>query len=111
MEKSSAKAEFQVMAQGVCQSLWLKILLKELRMEHNGPMRIYCDNKAAIGIAHNLVQHVGETSAAAVYGEKEGIVFHQYLNRVMLRFGTIKVPWIISNRVTAIPSYYHHLFT
>jgi hypothetical protein len=28
--KSSAKAEFRAMTQGVCETLWLKILLTEL---------------------------------------------------------------------------------
>lgn len=45
------------MAQGVCEIMWMKILLKELGFGSNEPMRLYCDNKATINIAHNLVQH------------------------------------------------------
>lgn len=45
------------MAHGVCELLWLKILLQELGFECKVPMRLYCDNKAAINIAHNPVQH------------------------------------------------------
>ena len=37
--------------------LWIKRLLEELRVENSLPMRLYCDNKAAIAIAHNLVLH------------------------------------------------------
>jgi hypothetical protein len=55
--RSSAKAEFRVMAQGVCETLWLKILLAELGFDSKDSMRLYCDNKAAISIAHNPVQH------------------------------------------------------
>jgi hypothetical protein len=44
------------MAHGVCETLWLKILLKELGFEAKDCMRLYCDNKVAISIAHNPVQ-------------------------------------------------------
>ena len=55
--RSSAEAEFLVMALGICELLWLKILLKELEYDFKEPMRLYCDNKAVINIAHNLVWH------------------------------------------------------
>ena len=37
--------------------LWLKMLLKELRIESEFPLRVYYDNEAAISISHNLVHH------------------------------------------------------
>ena len=55
--RSSAEAEFQAMALGICELLWLKIILDDLNIEWNGPMKLYCDNKSAINIAHNPVQH------------------------------------------------------
>lgn len=45
------------MAQGVCEVLWLKRVLEELKKHVNLPLRLYCDNKAAISLAHNLVLH------------------------------------------------------
>lgn len=45
------------MTYGVCELLWLKILLKELGYDFNDPMRLYCDNKAAIKIPRNPIQH------------------------------------------------------
>jgi hypothetical protein len=36
--------------------MWLKGLLKELRLLRNETMRLHCDNIAAINIANNLVQ-------------------------------------------------------
>ena len=45
------------MAQGVCELLWLKIILEDLKIKWEEPMRLYCDNKSAINIAHNPVQH------------------------------------------------------
>jgi hypothetical protein len=55
--RSSAEVEFRAMAQGVCEILWLKILLTELGFDSKDSMRLYCDNKAAISIAHNPIQH------------------------------------------------------
>ncbi|GMI89878.1 hypothetical protein HRI_002657100 [Hibiscus trionum] len=55
--RSSAEAEFRAMALGICELLWLKIILEDLKVEWNGPMMLYCDNKSAINIAHNPVQH------------------------------------------------------
>ena len=55
--RSSAEAEFRAMAQGICELLWLKIILEDLRIKSDAPMRLYCDNKSAISIAHNPVQH------------------------------------------------------
>ena len=55
--RSSAKAEHRAMAHGVCEILWLKQVLVELKRPIELPMKLYCDNKAAISIAHNPVQH------------------------------------------------------
>ncbi|KAL0416651.1 UNVERIFIED_CONTAM: Retrovirus-related Pol polyprotein from transposon RE1 [Sesamum latifolium] len=55
--RSSAEAEFRGMAQGICELLWIKRVLSDLRIEHAKPMNLYCDNKAAIEIAQNPVQH------------------------------------------------------
>ena len=57
VSRSSAEAEFRAMAQGVCEGIWLKRILEELNMEMKTPMKLYCDNKSAISIAHNPVQH------------------------------------------------------
>ena len=55
--RSSAEAEFRAMAAGVCELLWVKIILEDLKIQWTGPMKLYCDNKSAINIAHNPVQH------------------------------------------------------
>lgn len=54
---SSAEAEFRAMANGVCEVLWLQRILEELKRKVEAPLKLYCDNKAAISIAHNPVQH------------------------------------------------------
>ena len=50
-----AESEFRVIAQGLCELLWLKIILDDLRIEWDDPMKLYCDNKSAINIAHNPI--------------------------------------------------------
>jgi hypothetical protein len=51
--RSSVEAELRAMAHGML--LWLKIRLKELGYDCKDSISLYCDNKAAINIAHNLV--------------------------------------------------------
>ncbi|XP_020584559.1 uncharacterized protein LOC110027457 [Phalaenopsis equestris] len=55
--RSSAESEFRAIAQGLCELLWLRIILDDLRIPWEGPMKLYCDNKFVINIAHNLIQH------------------------------------------------------
>ncbi|WKA05383.1 hypothetical protein VitviT2T_023353 [Vitis vinifera] len=55
--RSSAEVEFRGMALGLCEALWLKLLLQDLGYLSRQPIRLFCDNKAACDIAHNLVQH------------------------------------------------------
>ena len=55
--RSSAKAKFRGMTLGICEALWLRLLLMDLGYLPRQPIRLYCDNKAACDIAHNPVQH------------------------------------------------------
>lgn len=55
--RSSAEAELRALAHGMCEGIWLGRLLEELKISSNSPMRLYCDNKAAVSIAHNPVHH------------------------------------------------------
>lgn len=54
---SSAEAEFRGMAKGLCELLWLKRLLTEVGFPPGSAMNLFCDNKAAIDISHNPIQH------------------------------------------------------
>ncbi|PRQ51946.1 putative RNA-directed DNA polymerase [Rosa chinensis] len=45
------------MANGVCELLWLRNLLRNLGFKLKSTMQLYCDNKAAIDISQNPVQH------------------------------------------------------
>ncbi|RVW29882.1 Retrovirus-related Pol polyprotein from transposon RE1 [Vitis vinifera] len=55
--RSSAEAEFRGMTLGLCEALWLRLLLQDLGYLSRQPIRLFCDNKAACDIAHNPVQH------------------------------------------------------
>ncbi|GAV78038.1 hypothetical protein CFOL_v3_21506, partial [Cephalotus follicularis] len=55
--RSSAEAEFRAMARGICELLWVRGLLQDLGLPTDPPVRFYCDNKSAISIVHNPVQH------------------------------------------------------
>ncbi|RVW86427.1 Retrovirus-related Pol polyprotein from transposon TNT 1-94 [Vitis vinifera] len=55
--RSSAEAEYRAMAHGICEAIWIKQLLEELKISYEFPMQLYCDNKATICIAHNPVRH------------------------------------------------------
>jgi len=45
------------MAHGICEIIWIKRLLEELKVQSEFPAQLYCDNKATISIAHNPVHH------------------------------------------------------
>ncbi|KAJ9676113.1 hypothetical protein PVL29_024893 [Vitis rotundifolia] len=55
--RSSVEAEFIAVAHGICEIMWIRRLLEELKMTDSSPMKLYCDNKAAISVAHNPVLH------------------------------------------------------
>lgn len=41
----------------MCERIWLTRLLGELKIPIENPMRLYCDNKATMSIAHNPMHH------------------------------------------------------
>ena len=54
---SSAEMEFGATAYRICELLWIKIILSDLGIKWEEVMKLYCDNKSAIDITHNPVQH------------------------------------------------------
>lgn len=55
--RSCVEAEFRSMAHGICEGMWLQRMLAELQVHTYHEVSLFCDNKAAISIAKNLVQH------------------------------------------------------
>ena len=57
VSQSSAEDEFRGMTLGVCESLWLRLLCRELGYPHRQQIKLYWDKKVACDIAYNQVQH------------------------------------------------------
>ena len=53
--RNSAEVEFRVLAHGICESIWIRRLLEELRFSQIIPIPIYSDNKVTISFVHNPV--------------------------------------------------------
>ena len=84
--RSSAEVEYRAMSHGVCELLWLRILMGELGFNLEKPVNLYCDNKAAISIAHNPVQH----------DRTKNVEVDRHFIKEKLTNGIISVPFVKS---------------
>ena len=57
VSKSSAESELRALSQGLMEGLWLKRVSDEVHVTSTSPLRLYCDNKSALSMALNPVQH------------------------------------------------------
>ncbi|KAK8710039.1 hypothetical protein V6N13_145383 [Hibiscus sabdariffa] len=57
ISRSSAEAEFRALAQGICEGIWLLKLLKDIHPTAATGFELFSDNKSAIQLAKNPVQH------------------------------------------------------
>jgi hypothetical protein len=57
VSRSSAKAEYRVVANGMAEPTWLRQLLHELQTLPSWCTVVYCDNSSAVYLSTNLVQH------------------------------------------------------
>nr|CAN74507.1 hypothetical protein VITISV_015891 [Vitis vinifera] len=55
--RSSVDAEYRAMTLAICELIWLRQLLQELRFGKDEQIKLVCDNQAALHIASNLVFH------------------------------------------------------
>lgn len=55
--RSTVEAELRSMASGLCELMWLRLLLTKLQMYKGGSLQLYCDNHATINIVNNPVHH------------------------------------------------------
>jgi hypothetical protein len=53
----STEAEYRAMSQGLSDMSWVRNLLSELKVLRDEHLNVWCDNKSAICIANNPVQH------------------------------------------------------
>uniref|UniRef100_A0A803MAR2 Uncharacterized protein n=1 Tax=Chenopodium quinoa TaxID=63459 RepID=A0A803MAR2_CHEQI len=55
--RSTAETEYRSITLTVCEVMWLKYLLNDMRMTKLGTTSVYCDNQAALAIAANPAHH------------------------------------------------------
>ena len=89
--QSSAKAEFRSLARGICEVMWIKRFLEDLKISVSLPMKLYYDNKAAISIAHNPILH----------NRTKHIEVDKHFIKEKLENGLICVPYVPTTQRTA----------
>ena len=57
VSRSSTESEYRVMAESVCEIMWLHQLLMEVNIETPVPAKLWCDNQTAFHITSNMVFH------------------------------------------------------
>jgi hypothetical protein len=57
VSRSSAKAEYRAIANGMAEATWLRQLLHELQTPPSRCTLVYCDNISVVYLSTNLVQH------------------------------------------------------
>jgi hypothetical protein len=57
VSRSSAEAEYRVVANGVAEASWLRQLLHDLHRPLQRATLVYCDNVSAVYLSTNPVQH------------------------------------------------------
>ena len=55
MTRSSAETKFRAVALGLCELLWMRIVLKDLKIDVKEPIKLFCENQSTISIAHDPV--------------------------------------------------------
>ena len=85
--RSSAEAEYKVMALAACELIWLKQLLKELQFGEVTQMTLICDNQTALHISSNLV----------FYEKTKHIEVNCHFVREKFTSGDIKTEFVNSN--------------
>nr|GEV49902.1 putative ribonuclease H-like domain-containing protein [Tanacetum cinerariifolium] len=84
---SSAEAEFRGIAKGLAEALWIRKLVSKIEFPPRGSTQIMCDNKDAIQISKNLVQH----------DRRKHVEVDRHVIKEKLVAGIIKLPFVKSS--------------
>ena len=79
------------MTLGLCELLWMRIVLEDLKIAVREPIRLFCDNQSAITITHNPVQH----------NRAKHIEINRHFIKEMLEKSIIQIPYIPSEQQVA----------
>ena len=74
------------MASGLCELMWLRLLLTELQMYKGEHLQLYCDNQATINIVNNPAHH----------DRTKHIEIDRHFIREKLEEGTLQVNFVRS---------------
>nr|GEX53357.1 putative ribonuclease H-like domain-containing protein [Tanacetum cinerariifolium] len=88
---SSAEAEFRGIAKGLAEALWIRKLVSEIGFPPKESIRIMSDNKAAIQISENHVQH----------DKTKQVEVDRHFIKEKLEAGIIKLPFVKSKNQLA----------
>nr|GEV94945.1 putative ribonuclease H-like domain-containing protein [Tanacetum cinerariifolium] len=83
---SSTEAEFRGIANGVAEALWIRKLVSEIGFSPHKSTQIMCDNKAAIQISENPVQH----------DRTKHVEVNRHFIKEKLEAGIIELPFVRS---------------
>jgi hypothetical protein len=92
MTRSSAEAEYRVMASTASELIWIKHLLRDMKIEVKGAMNMYRDNQVARHIASNPVFHE----------RTKHIEVHCHFVRENVQSGEIKTPFVSHEQLANI---------
>jgi len=89
--RSSVEAEFRAMALGLCELLWIRIILEDSKISVNETMKLFYDNRSSISIAYNPVQH----------DRTKHIEIDRHFIKEKLEKGIIQIPYVPSEKQVA----------
>lgn len=72
--RSSVEVEFRAIAQGICEVIWFRKTMEELRTTKTLPIKLYSDSKATISIAQSSSSWPNQAC-------RSGQAFHERKNR------------------------------
>ena len=90
VSRSTAEAEFRAMSVCLSEMLWVKNLLSELKLM-KGTLKLWCDNKSALCIATNPVQH----------DRTKHVDIDRFFIKERLDDGTLKLDFVTSSEQVA----------
>ena len=88
---SSAEAEFRGITKGIAEILWIKKLMGEIGATLKLPIKLMCDNKSAISISENPVQH----------DRTKHVKVDQHFIKEKIEEGIIELPFVRSEEQLA----------